>query len=195
LIQVVDEGSHIYKEVLDSMRNIYGCGESCSPIRPENMQLSLNRDKLDVEAKIRTGLLPGYYCLAYQIKLKFLVIVGRYLMRNKIRTSETDWGQYKSRLIENTDYQRFDDMLRLMVSGTSNQRKQLVDYLDDLVEKKKIVYGLHVTTHSLVTCMISDYNYQHVHFIDGRGGGYTLAATQLKEQLNQLKSVTSHDVT
>ena len=188
LIQVVGTDSNLYKDILDTIRDVYGSGEKCSPIRADHMHLSLNSDKLGVEAKIRTGLLPWYHRFAYLIKLKLLVIIGRYLMNNNVKTSETDWGKYKSRLIENTDYQRFDDMLRLMLSGSSKQREQFVDYLDSLVKEKKIVYGLHVTTHSLVTCMISDYNHQHVHFIDGRGGGYTLAAVQLKEQLNKLKS-------
>jgi hypothetical protein len=104
-------------------------------------------------------------------------------MNHDVSTEETEWGRYKSRLIENTDFQRFDDMLRLMVSGTTAQRLEFADYLDQMKRAGTLVYGIYVTTHSLVTCMIADYNHQHVHFIDGKGGGYTLAAVQLKQQL------------
>ena len=150
------------------------------------MHLTTESKKLRVETRVRTGLLPWYKGFIYLIRLKFLVRLGRYLMKNKVKTQDTDWGQYKKTFIQNTDFQRFDDMLRLMISGTTSQREALEEYLTFLQQKQKIAYGITVSTHSLVTCMISDYNEQHVHFVDGKDGGYTLAAEQLKKQLRAL---------
>lgn len=150
------------------------------------MQLSLSNSKLGVEIRLRS--LPSWSArFLYLLKLKSLVLVGRYLIGKGIKTDQTDWSQYKKRLLKNTDVQRFDDMLRLMVSGASQQREKFIDVLEKLHQQGVIVFGSHVTTHSLVTCMISDYNSAHVHFIDGRGGGYTMAAAQLKQQIKRLK--------
>jgi hypothetical protein len=191
LIQVEQGNEDFYREIMSRLRSIYGCGEKCYPIRKEDMQLTLDSKKLGVETRIRTGLMPWYRKLIYLVKLKLLVVIGRYFMNHDVSTEETEWGKYKSRLIENTDFQRFDDMLRLMVSGTADQRLEFTRYLDQFKQNKSLVYGVHVTTHSLVTCMIADYNHEHVHFIDGKGGGYTLAAVQLKQQLRDRDTAAS----
>jgi hypothetical protein len=46
-----------------------------------------------------------------------------------------------------------------------------------------LVYGLHVSKHALMTCLVFDRFGKQVHFVDGSGGGYALAAKQMKEQL------------
>jgi spermidine synthase len=57
----------------------------------------------------------------------------------------------------------------------------LRDYLDRRADKGELTYGLHISDHAVMTCLVAsaDDN-QHVHFIDGGDGGYTRAATQLK---------------
>jgi hypothetical protein len=44
------------------------------------------------------------------------------------------------------------------------------------------VYGLHVTDHALMTCLVFNYSGKHLHFIDGADGGLFLAAKQFKER-------------
>jgi hypothetical protein len=36
-----------------------------------------------------------------------------------------------------------------------------------------------------VTCLVRDYNTEHVHFLDAANGGYALAAKGMKAQLKQ----------
>jgi hypothetical protein len=45
------------------------------------------------------------------------------------------------------------------------------------------VYGVHVSRHALMTCLVFDRFGKQVHFVDGANGGYALAAKQLKQQL------------
>lgn len=183
LVQVIDRDVDLYAEILARLREIYGCVERCRPLEPSAMRLSSSPAKLGVEVRIRAGLLPWYRRALYFVKLLALTAVGRWLMNRGTRTGQTDWARYRERLVEHTDFQRFDDMLRMMVSGTPAQRGQLVEYLDELRRTGRIVYGMHTSSHSLVTCMISDYDRAHVHFIDGRGAAYTRAAMELKRQL------------
>ncbi|MDZ7764789.1 MAG: DUF3095 family protein [Melioribacteraceae bacterium] len=76
--------------------------------------------------------------------------------------------------------------MRMVIAGTKVQRARLTFYLEQLRLQGKIVYGIHSSPNSLVTCLVEDYNLEHVHFLDGSTGGYALAALKLKEQLNEM---------
>ena len=54
-------------------------------------------------------------------------------------------------------------------------------------QEKILVFGIHPAPSALITCIISDYDMDHVHFVDGSDGGYALAAAELKRQLNDLE--------
>ena len=116
-----------------------------------------------------------------------LNLAGKWLMFKKKKTKNTDWGKYKERLITNTDFRKFDDALRMVISGTKVQRARLVFYLEQLRLEKKIVYGIYSSPASLMTCLVDNYETEHVHFLDGADGGYALAAVELKRQLAELK--------
>jgi hypothetical protein len=45
------------------------------------------------------------------------------------------------------------------------------------------VFGVHAAEAALMTCIITDLQANHVHFVDGANGGYALAAKQMKAQL------------
>ena len=96
----------------------------------------------------------------------------------------TDWGKYKESLVENTDFRKFDGLLRMVISGSSEQRDKLVQYLENQYRNGLLVYGVHVSDNALMTCVISDYNQDHVHFVDGSDGGYAMAAKALKQRLS-----------
>ena len=59
--------------------------------------------------------------------------------------------------------------------------------LDQMEAAGEIRYGLHVCAESVMSCYVRDRSDDHIHFIDGIGGGYTLAATVLKRKLAQSK--------
>jgi uncharacterized HAD superfamily protein len=107
-------------------------------------------------------------------------------MFKKIKTENTDWGHYKQTLIANTDYRKFDEVLRMIISGGLKQRQQLTAYLDQLRDERKIVFGIHASANALMTCLVFDYENDHVHFLDVADGGYALAAKDMKQQLNEL---------
>ena len=105
------------------------------------------------------------------------------LMAHNVRTRDTDWGGYKHRLVANTDYRKCDETLRMVLSGSSVQRRELTGYLTQLRLDGRIVFGIHASPGALLTCVISDYGANHVHFLDGSQGGYAMAAKELKAQL------------
>ena len=108
-------------------------------------------------------------------------------MKMKTETKNVKWGEYKSQVAANTDYKKFDDKLRQVLSGTGEQRQQLTAFLEERFQRRELVYGIHVASTALVTCLIFNYNGAHVHLVDSDNGGYAVAATQMKKQLKQLK--------
>lgn len=77
-------------------------------------------------------------------------------------------------------------MLRIVISGTTQQRKQLQDYLDQKYRQQELAYGMHLSDAAMITCMVFKYHREHVHFVDGKGGGYVSASKGLKARLNKL---------
>ena len=181
------EASTIYSEISKRITQLYGDEENHHPIRKELLSLSFSIKKLCSEVAIRTMVGTNIKRIFYIIKLMLLNLVGKWFMyKNKI-TKSTDRGKYKERLITNTDFRKFDDALRMVISGTKVQRARLVFYLEQLRLQNKIVYGVHSSPNALVTCLVEDYNLEHVHFLDGSEGGYALAAVELKKQLAEIK--------
>ena len=176
----------IYQEVSQKILSIYGDEQMHHPLRMEKLSLTNSVKKLSNEVKVRVDSLNFWNRCCYTLKLEFLSFVGRYFMNKKVKTENTDWGHYKQTLIANTDYRKFDEILRMIISGTLEQRKQLTAYLEDLRDKRKIVFGIHASASALMTCLVFNYENDHIHFLDGSDGGYALAAKDMKQQLNDL---------
>jgi hypothetical protein len=70
----------------------------------------------------------------------------------------------------------------MVISCTSESRKNLAAYFDDLHKQGLVAYGMHVADKALMTCFLQSAT-SHIHFIDTANGGYALAAKQLKQQL------------
>ena len=94
-----------------------------------------------------------------------------------------DWGNYKTEVVANTDYRKFDDTLRMVLDSTADQRARLELALEARWQRRELVYGIHVAKEALMTCLIFDRRNSHTHFVDGAEGGYALAAQRMKAQL------------
>lgn len=182
----VDSETSIYKEVSQKILAIYGPEEDHHPVQSAQLTLASSLRKLSVEARIRTCFKANWKRWVYTLKLGFLIYAGKFLMLKKVKTKHVDWGQYKQSLIVNTDYRKFDETLRMIISGTLEQRKQLAADLEKLHNERKIVYGIHASPAAIITCMIFNYDTDHVHFLDGSNGGYAMAAKEMKRQLKEL---------
>lgn len=98
-----------------------------------------------------------------------------------------DVTQYRRDMIANSDYRKFDDMLRMVVDCTRAQAGKIEEHLDRMHQAERIAYGTHYSDTALMTCFVTGTESSgHVHFIDGNNGGYALAAKQLKQQISSL---------
>ncbi|MFB8797484.1 MAG: DUF3095 domain-containing protein [Microcoleus sp.] len=176
--------SHLfYRNILEKIEEIYGQEDCLNPIAIQNLKLTLNSRKLIKETQVRASNASWLYRQLYLSKIQLETALGSLLMNFKVKTEELDWGVYKALAIAATDYRKFDDMLRMVISGDRSQREKLTGYLEKNYREGKIVYGWHVADRALMTCLVFERNGRQVHFIDGADGGYALAAKQMKQRL------------
>jgi hypothetical protein len=90
---------------------------------------------------------------------------------------------YVQQLVENSDFRKYDDGLRMVLDCTPDLERDLSERLARASSAGVIRYGLHRQDAALITCFTpSAVRSDHVHFIDGARGGYASAATALKAQ-------------
>ena len=176
-----------YQQVLHQVNTLYGEDEHHHPLTEQQLSLTSSPNLLSIEAGIRNAFLSRFSRFQYLINLLLMRLVGGWLITRKVQTQTTNWGEYKQNVIMNTDYRKFDELLRMVISGTKSQRQALRQYLQSCHEQGKLVFGIHASTSSLMTCVVTDYNHDHVHFLDGANGGYAMAAKEMKAQLHGLK--------
>ncbi|WP_034887438.1 DUF3095 family protein [Gillisia sp. Hel_I_29] len=166
--------SEVFSKVLHSIDTIYGSLDRRKPISVKRLNLKASLRKLNEE--MRTKL--GKYDLFYLIKNWYTTVIGKYYWSNTLAGKT-----YLQKLVELTDTLTIDGRINTVITGTPQQRKSLASYLDNLEEKGKIKYGLHVSEQSVMSCYVRDFKIDdHIHFVDGAGGGYTKAANQLKNK-------------
>lgn len=88
---------------------------------------------------------------------------------------------YVQQLVENSDFRKFDDGLRMVLDCTPELERALTQRLAEAAAHGVARYGLHRQDAAMMTCFTpSALRSDHVHFIDGARGGYASAATALK---------------
>jgi hypothetical protein len=86
-------------------------------------------------------------------------------------------------VVLNSDYRRYDDVLRLTLDCTAEQIATVEALLTSAKERGEVYFGLHRQSDALMTCLVpTGAPRSHLHFLDGRNGGYTAAASWLDAQ-------------
>jgi hypothetical protein len=179
------QSHQFYRNILKKIQYIYGEENSLNPIDRKNLKLTLNSTKLIKETLVRASSASWLDRQLYLSKIQLETALGSLLMNLKVKTEELDWGVYKDIAIAATDYRKFDDMLRMVISGNEWRRKKLTAYLERNYREGKLVYGLHVSDRALMTCLVFERGGQQVHFVDGADGGYALAAKDMKQRMKE----------
>jgi hypothetical protein len=177
------EAHRIYRELIEEIERITGGRELVNPANGQNLRLTLRPGALAGEHRIhhglgRAGSFVGFFLLA---------IYGWLLITLRLRAHGVAWGKYPDEVRANTDFWKYDDMLRFVIDVTNEQQRLLTELFEARLRAGEIVYGVHSADEALMTCLVFNRVGNHVHFVDGGGGGYALAAAQLKAQLKEKK--------
>src|ERR1700704_1076827 len=108
--------------------------------------------------------------LFYYVVMRFGISVGGFVPKT-----------YVQQVVENSDFRKYDDGLRMILDCTPELEAALTQRLAQAASAGIARYGLHRQDAAMMTCFTpSALRSDHVHFIDGARGGYASAATALK---------------
>jgi hypothetical protein len=107
-----------------------------------------------------------------------------FIMRFGIKVGGFVPHVYVQQLVENSDFRKYDDGLRMVLDCTPDLEREVSARLAAASSAGIARYGLHRQDAAMMTCFTpSAVRSDHVHFIDGARGGYASAATALKAML------------
>lgn len=115
----------------------------------------------------------AYTLFAYVI-MRFGISVGGFVPRT-----------YLAQVVENSDFRKYDDGLRMILDCAPELADALEQTLAAAAAAGVAQYGVFRQDAAMMTCFTpSATRSDHVHFIDGAGGGYAAAAMALKAMRN-----------
>ncbi len=173
-----EKSNEIYQNTLNKIHEIAGSYIQRNPIKEiDQLIISFNPMVLNAEASVFASNIFSRFFLILRLLIENLL--GVLLMKY----SKGQWSDYKNRVIRTTDTEKFDDMLRMVISTNKTQTKKLEEYLEQEFQNGNLVYGIHKSDSALMTCLIFERHGKHIHFVDSSNGGYALAAKELKARL------------
>ncbi len=181
------KNAETYSNFIKEIRMIYGSQKDYSPVSAEQMKVTLNSRLLNPETKVRTFNKNFIQRLAYPVLLRLSCILGRVIFKFGLKVGGLDGKDYLNTLTKNSDFQKFDDTLRMTIDSKPEQRERLLKYLEHQKNKGALFYGVQISDSALMTCMVFDRKERHLHFVDGASGGYALAAKQMKSQIAEIE--------
>jgi hypothetical protein len=118
-----------------------------------------------------------------RLRVMLATLLAYVVMRFGIRVGGFDPAVYRRTVVENSDFRKYDDNLRMTLDCTPGLADRIEERLALAATGNIARFGLHRQSAALMTCIvpsISENN--HIHFVDGAAGGYAMAARQLKQE-------------
>ncbi|TGN19233.1 DUF3095 domain-containing protein [Leptospira idonii] len=181
-----ETSAKLISRVLNFIRTEFGEEEDYHPVATKQLFLD-NGPNLKKEALAHSGGRKGIGYLFRLMKIWFERVAVDCFIRFKIpfRSFHYRLDRLKEYQVLSADFRKYDGTLKMVISGTKENRLALREYLDDLSHQEKILYGMHISNRSLMTCILKVGSSQEVHFVDGADGGFALAAKELKQKMKQ----------
>ena len=147
------------------------------PITVESLSIAEPRAAVSLETSVaKASGASGVHSLLKALKGYLTAAVFHRFM---LRAGSFDMATYVGDVAANADFRKFDDGLRMTLDCSEAFAEALEARLaaaDDFAD-----YGTFRQAGAQVTCFVPSYGDRgHVHFVDGAGGGYTMAATAMK---------------
>ena len=147
------------------------------PVPPGRPEIRWPPQGLDYEARARRG----GSLLRRRVRVLANTLVAYAVFRLNIRLRNFVPRNYVQEVVENSDFRKYDDGLRMILDCTGDLAQALEQRLAAAASAGIVRYGLHRQDAAMMTCFTPSLDRRdHVHFIDGARGGYATAATALK---------------
>ncbi len=165
-----DQQPAIFRKVMCHIDEIYGDPKKRQPISIAKLKLKTTFNRIGTEMRMKFGKVPFF-----ELMVTWLINLYGFIF-----FSTKKGKHYLEKLVEMSDTLVIDGKINTVITGTSLQRKQLQTALNELENAGELYYGFHVSSESVMSCYVRDWDDGHIHFVDGSEGGYTKAAKLIK---------------
>jgi hypothetical protein len=153
-------------------------GEAGRPVSRASLLVKWPPTGLELEARSRHK--PGRPLLLDRIEVAVRTLLSFLIFRLRIQVGRFSPVTYYGEVVENSDFRKYDDALRMTLDCTEQLAEKIGALLAEAARRGIARYGLHRQSDALLTCITPTMYGNHFHFIDGAAGGYATAAGKLK---------------
>ncbi len=176
----------LYQDILTQIMEICGTQEQWRPLSEGQLNITGSPLTINGESKVRMHGRGFWARMKYLALASAITAAGAVCLKFGWKMGNFDGAVYRADTINNTDFMKFENALKLVMDIPFDRKEQLERYLQGLHESGKIFYGIHTAPAAMMTCLVFNHDDDHFHFVDGADGGYTLAARQLKAQMRSV---------
>ena len=163
----------------DIVRLVEESPKASRPVPGKGLRLKWPPQGYELEARARRG--AGEPIVVRRAKVLVWTFLYFLIMRSGIRVGRFVPKKYTEQVVENSDFRKFDDALRMVLDCSPELASEIERRLNAGAADGTVRFGLHRQGAAMMTCFTpSAISANHVHFIDGALGGYAAAASALK---------------
>lgn len=167
--------AHVARQVVTMGDTLAGSGR---PVAEEGPVTRFPPRGLELEARASHGSQPLW---RRRLELLGLTLFSWFLFRTGLRLGNFEPRHYRATVAANADFRKFDDALKMTLDCDADTRTRIESLLKAAEADGIVRFGLFDQDEAMMTCFVpSATQDDHVHFIDGAGGGYAQAAAQIK---------------
>ncbi len=180
LVAPVTNGDPAFRKLIEELVvELEHSPEVTRPVPDEAPGVGWPPPGLDLEARASGKAGDGLFLRRVRVALETLI--AYVVMKLGIRVGGFDPAVYRRDVVENSDFRKYDDNLRMTLDCTPAIADRIEQRLQQAEANNVARFGLHRQPAAIMTCIVpSIAESNHVHFVDGAAGGYALAARRLK---------------
>ena len=119
-----------------------------------------------------------------RLRVAAATLLAYIVMRLGLRIGGFDPATYRRQVVENSDFRKYDDNLRMTLDCTPGLADRIERSLREAAAADIVKFGVHRQSSAIMTCIVPSISASdHFHFVDGAAGGYASAARQMKQSV------------
>lgn len=157
---------------------VEGLERSGSPLPADGPGYSWPPEGLELEARASHGDKPLW---RRKLELYIGTFMALIFFKTGWKAGAFDPAHYVAQTRDNADFRKIEDGLKMTIDCDEATLGEIEALLAAAAKDGLVHYGIHKQDEALMTCIVPSVTRDdHVHFIDGAAGGYTMAASMAK---------------
>jgi hypothetical protein len=167
------------KTIVDLLRELEASGEVARTVPGGGLTAGWPPAGAELEA--RASRRRGESLFLRRIRVLVQTLLSYTVFRTGMHVGKFDPAVYRREVVENSDFRKYDDNLRMTLDCTPALSRSIEQRLAKAERDGIVRFGIHRQPAAIMTCIVpSITESNHVHFVDGAAGGYALAAQKLR---------------